>query len=185
MPNEATEHDRPTDSMVIVVMGVSGAGKTTVGRLLATRLGLPFADADDFHPASNIALMAAGTPLTDADRKPWLHAIGRWIAAQERFGGGVVTCSALKRSYRDLLRDHCSTIFFLHLAGTRAALVGRMSKRTDHFMPGSLLDSQLADLEPLEPDEYGATLDVSSSSPERLADAAYRSLIDANQEVDT
>ncbi len=176
MPSEATEHDRPSDSMMIVVMGVSGAGKTTVGRLLATRLGLPFADADEFHPPSNVALMAAGKPLTDADRKPWLHAIGRWIAARERFGGGVVTCSALKRSYRDLLRSHYSTIFFLLLAGTRKALAARMNKRTDHFMPGSLLDSQLADLEPLESDEYGATIDVTSSPPDVVADRALRLL---------
>lgn len=175
MPSSPAEHDRLVDPALIVVMGVSGAGKTTVGRLLAERLGLPFADADDFHPPSNVARMAAGVALTDADRQPWLHAIGRWIAAQDR-AGGVVTCSALKRSYRDLLRAHCSAIFFLHLDGTREALAARMDRRTEHFMPPSLLDSQLADLEPLEPDERGGTLDVTSSSPDLLVDRAVRRL---------
>lgn len=176
MPSNTAEHDPLVDPPVIVVMGVSGAGKTTVGRLLAKRLGLPFADADDFHPETNVARMAAGIPLTDADREPWLHAIGRWIAAQDRAGGGVVTCSALKRSYRDLLRGHCSAIFFLHLTGTREALAERMNQRTDHFMPSALLDSQLADLQPLDSDEYGAVLDVTSASPDLLVDRAVRLL---------
>jgi gluconokinase len=162
---------------VIVVMGVSGAGKSTVGLPLATRLGLPFADADDFHPPPNVARMAAGHPLSDADRLPWLHAVGKWIAAQDRAaGGGVVACSALKRSYRDVLRAHSSTTWFLHLAGTRQTLAARMGQRTSHFMPPSLLDSQLADLEPLDPDEHGATLDVTSGSPDRLVDQAVRLL---------
>lgn len=160
----------------VVVMGVSGAGKSTVGGLLAARLELPFADADDFHPPSNVAKMAAGQPLSDTDREPWLHAIGRWIATQECAGGSVVTCSALKRSYRDVLRAHCGTAWFLHLAGTRQALAARMSRRTDHFMPPSLLDSQLADLEPLDPDEHGATLDMTSGSPDQLVDDVVRLL---------
>lgn len=174
MPRSTAEHRHAAGSKVIVVMGVSGAGKSTIGKELAARLGLPFADADDFHPPSNVALMSAGRPLTDADRQPWLHAIGEWIAGQERTGGAVVACSALKRIYRDMLRAHSGTVWFLHLTGTREALTMRMNERTDHFMPPSLLASQLADLEPLDADEHGATVDVTSSSPEQLVDRLVR-----------
>lgn len=176
MPCSTTEEERPANPTPIIVMGVSGAGKSTVGRLLATRLGLPFADGDDFHPPSNVELMTAGQALSDADRAPWLHAIGRWIAAQGRDGGCVVACSALKRSYRDLLRLHCETVWFLHLAGSRQALAARTSERTNHFMPPSLLDSQLADLEPLDPDEHGTTLDATSGAPGLLVDRAVHIL---------
>lgn len=178
MPRSTTE--RGSQAPVIVVMGVSGAGKSTVGKLLADRLGLPFGDADDFHPPSNVALMSAGRPLSDADREPWLHAIGEWLAECKSTGGAVMACSALKRWYRDLLREYSHDAWFLHLTGIRRALAARMDKRADHFMPASLLDSQLADLEPLAPDEHGATLDVTSSPPDLLADRAVR-LLDAER----
>lgn len=146
---------------LLVVMGVSGSGKSTVGAALAQRLRVPFADADDFHPEANIAKMSAGIALDDHDRRPWLDAIGEWLAAHP--DGGVMSCSALKRSYRDRLRHHASNVVFLHLAGTPEVLARRMAGRPGHFMPASLLHSQLATLEPLEPDEHGDTLDVDQS----------------------
>lgn len=151
-------------------MGVSGAGKSTVGRLLAERLGVPYAEADDFHPPANIAKMSAGMPLTDEDRWPWLDALAGWIA--EHTGtGGVVTCSALKRVYRDRLRAAGGNVWFLHLRVDRQVLAGRVAHRPGHFMPAALLDSQLADLQPLEPDEPGLTVDA-SATPEAVVDAA-------------
>ncbi|MFF2022608.1 gluconokinase [Streptomyces sp. NPDC058171] len=140
-------------------MGVAGTGKTTIGPLLADRLGVPYAEGDDFHPAANIAKMSAGTPLTDEDRWPWLDAIGEW--ARGRTGvGGVVSSSALKRSYRDRLRTAAPDLVFLHLAGERSLIEDRMSHREGHFMPTALLDSQFATLQPLEPDEVGVVVDV-------------------------
>ncbi|MFD5565988.1 gluconokinase [Kitasatospora griseola] len=161
---------------VIVVMGVSGVGKTTVARLLAHRLGLPYAEADDFHPAANIAKMSAGTPLDDHDREPWLRALGAWLGERAAAGtGGVVTCSALKRSYRDLLRDACPEAFFLHLTGSHELVGDRIAHRTGHFMPPSLLDSQYATLEPLRADESGTVLDV-DADPDTLVDRAVAAL---------
>ena len=143
----------------IVVMGVSGSGKSTVGAALAQRLRVPFADADDFHPPANIAKMTAGQPLDDDDRYPWLEAIGEWLA--ERCGdGGVMSCSALKRKYRDQLRRHCVGVEFLHLSGTPEVISKRQASRPGHFMPASLLASQFATLEPLESDEHGIAIDV-------------------------
>jgi gluconokinase len=143
-----------TTPHVVVVMGVAGTGKTTIGPLLASRFGVPYAEADDFHPESNIAKMSAGTPLTDEDRQPWLDAIGAW--AHGRAGlGGVVSCSALKRSYRDRLRAAAPDIVFVHLTGERALIEDRMAHRQGHFMPTALLDSQFATLQPLEADEAG------------------------------
>lgn len=130
----------------IVVMGVAGAGKSTVGPLLAVALGVPFADGDAFHPPANVAKMAAGTPLTDEDRWPWLAAIGAWLAAQEG-AGAVVACSALRRAYRDRLREACPGLRFVHLAGERALIGARLAARAGHFMPAGLLDSQFATLE--------------------------------------
>ncbi|SDC98180.1 gluconokinase [Actinokineospora iranica] len=153
-------------------MGVSGSGKTTVAALLAARLGVPLAEADEFHPPANIAKMTAGIPLTDEDRCPWLAAIADWIAERARTGGGVVTCSALKRPYRDLLRRAApDDVWFVHLHGDKSVLADRITRRSGHFMPASLLDSQLADLEPLGPDEPGVRLDI-THTPEELAAAA-------------
>src|SRR5882757_6076505 len=126
---------------VIVVIGVSGSGKSTVGSALAERLGVDYVDGDTFHPPANIAKMSAGTPLTDDDRWPWLDAIGRW--AHSRAGlGGVVSSSALKRSYRDRLRAEAPGAVFVHLTGSRELIEDRMGHREGHFMPTSLLDSQ-------------------------------------------
>lgn len=142
----------------IVVMGVSGSGKSTVGAALAQRLRVPFADADDFHPAANVAKMTAGHPLDDDDRYPWLESIGEWLA--HHHGGGVMSCSALKRKYRDQLRRHCSDVEFLHLVGTSETIGRRQASRPGHFMPASLLESQFRTLEPLEADEHGIAIDV-------------------------
>ncbi|RII18809.1 Thermoresistant gluconokinase [Streptomyces sp. YIM 130001] len=159
---------------VVVVMGVSGTGKTTVGELLAAELGVPYAEADAFHSPANVAKMASGTPLVDEDRWPWLDAIGAWAAG--RAGqGGVVSCSALKRVYRDRLRAAAPGIVFVHLHGSRELISARQSARTDHFMPSSLIDSQFATLEPLEADEAGVRVDV-ASGPETVAREAAAAL---------
>jgi gluconokinase len=145
-------------SSPIVVMGVSGSGKSTVGAALAQRLRVPFADADDFHPPVNIAKMTAGHPLNDDDRRPWLESIGGWLA--EHVDGGVMSCSALKHAYRDQLREHCPSVEFLHLAGTPEVIGRRQASRPGHFMPPSLLASQFETLEPLTADEHGVVIDV-------------------------
>ncbi|BBY61047.1 gluconokinase [Mycolicibacterium sarraceniae] len=145
----------------IVVMGVSGSGKSTVGAALAQRLRAPFADADDFHPPANIAKMTAGHPLDDDDRYPWLESIGQWLA--EHRDGGVMSCSALKRIYRDQLRQHCADVRFLHLSGTEDVVARRQASRPGHFMPASLVHSQFETLEPLDPDEHGFSIDVDQS----------------------
>ncbi|MFD6910049.1 gluconokinase [Streptomyces sp. NPDC060077] len=156
---------------VVVIMGVAGTGKTTIGPLLAARLDVPYAEGDDFHPQANIDKMSAGTPLGDDDRWPWLDAIGAW--AHERAGhGGVVSCSALKRSYRDRLRAAAPGVVFVHLSGDRALVEDRMAHRQGHFMPTALLDSQFATLQPLEPDEAGVSVDVAGSPEEITARAA-------------
>lgn len=142
----------------IVVMGVSGSGKSTVGAALAQRLRVPFADADDFHPEANIAKMTAGHALDDDDRRPWLDSIGEWLAGHAE--GGVMSCSALKRTYRDQLREHRPDVEFLHLAGTPEVIGRRQASRPGHFMPASLLASQFETLEPLEADENGVDVNV-------------------------
>ncbi|TNC23152.1 gluconokinase [Amycolatopsis alkalitolerans] len=149
---------------VVVVMGVAGSGKTTVGQELAERLGVEYAEADAFHPKANIEKMSSGHPLTDADRRPWLHAIAAWIRAHQA-AGGVVSSSALKREYRDVLRTG-GDVWFLHLNGPRELIADRMRHRHGHFMPVSLLDSQLADLEPLETDERGVVADITKTPGE-------------------
>lgn len=142
-------------------MGVSGSGKTTVAQLLAQRLGARMAEADEFHSAASIAKMTAGHPLSDVDREPWLAAIAVWLAERAAAGEmAVVTCSALKRSYRDVLRTAGEGVRFVHLAGSRAVIGARIHGRSGHFMPPTLLDSQFADLQPLTADEPGVTLDV-------------------------
>ena len=143
----------------IVFMGVSGSGKSTVGAALAQRLRVPFADADDFHPEANVAKMSAGHALNDEDRHPWLDAIGDWLA-NHCGEGGVMSCSALKRKYRDQLRKHCPQVRFLHLSGSPEVIGRRQASRPGHFMPASLLASQFDTLEPLEADEHGVVVDV-------------------------
>nr|WP_218023370.1 gluconokinase [Nocardia altamirensis] len=155
---------------LVVVMGVSGSGKSTVGTLLAAALGVEYAEGDDFHPPANVAKMAAGIPLDDADRAPWLDTVAAWLGDRAD-RGGVVTCSALKHAYRDRLRTAAPTAFFVHMAASRAELAHRLADRRGHFMPASLLDSQLAALEPLSEDERGTTVDA-TRPPEELVHAA-------------
>jgi gluconokinase len=152
----------PHQPPLVVVMGVSGSGKSTVGAALAQRLRVPFADADDFHPEANIAKMSAGHALDDTDREPWLDAIGAWLD-EHRATGGVVSCSALKRAYRDRLRTHAADLELLHLHGERDVIARRQASRPGHFMPASLLDSQFDTLEPLDADEHGVVIDVDQS----------------------
>lgn len=161
--------------VVLVVMGVSGTGKSTVAGLLAGRLGWAIAEGDDLHPAANVAKMASGQPLDDEDRWPWLDKIAAWINDRVQSGRpGVITCSALKRRYRDKLRGPGVT--FVHLAGPRELIGARMSARMDHYMPVSLLDSQFAALEPIEPDENAVVLELGSQTPQQEADEIIRRL---------
>jgi gluconokinase len=144
-----------------VVMGVSGCGKSTIGAALAASLTLPFLEGDQFHPAGNVAKMSAGIPLDDDDRVGWLQALAAEIGqARERGAGLVLSCSALKRRYRDVLRQADPGLRFVHLQGPAVLIAERMAQRTDHYMPPSLLDSQLRDLEPLQDDEAGMRLDI-------------------------
>jgi gluconokinase len=160
----------------VVVMGVSGSGKSTVAAELAERLGWAFAEGDDFHPAENVAKMRAGIPLDDDDRWPWLRALAAGIGEHEQAGrGDVVTCSALKRAYRDLLRDGHPSVWFAHVAVDADSLRERVEKRSGHYMPPSLLDSQLATLEPLQDDEPGVTVS-GARSPEAAVDQILATL---------
>jgi gluconokinase len=144
---------------VVVVMGVSGSGKTTVAVRLAETLGWDFAEGDDHHPPRNVAKMRSGSPLDDDDRAPWLADLARWIAGRQASGrSAVLTCSALKRSYRDRLRAGNDAAWFAHVAVPESVLVQRLAARTGHYMPGTLLGSQLAALEPLAEDEPGITV---------------------------
>jgi gluconokinase len=159
---------------VLVVMGVSGTGKSTVAGLLAGWLGWDLEEGDDLHPAANVAKMHAGQPLDDDDRWPWLDRIAAWISNHLEDGNpGVITCSALKRSYRDRLR--APGVVFVHISGTREEIYERISKRQDHFMPPSLLDSQLATLEPLGEDESGVVIDL-GQRPQEEAQAVIDAL---------
>src|SRR5262245_28043130 len=151
-------------------MGVSGVGKTTVAVELADSLGWSCAEGDDFHSEASRAAMAAGRPLTDDDRWPWLERIGAWMSEQIAAGrSAVVTCSALRRVYRDLLREGRPEVVFCHLVAGEDLIGERMSHRTDHYMPTSLLPSQLATLEPLEPDEPGVVVSVDGEPAEVVA----------------
>lgn len=154
----------------VVVMGVSGTGKSTVAAALADRLDWPFIEGDDLHPRSNVAKMESGEPLTDDDRAPWLAAI-REHALEESAAGrsAVITCSALKRQYRDSLREGVGAMFFVHLHGTQEVLEPRMARRERHFMPAGLLQSQLDTLEPLHDDEDGVVVDISGTVEEVIA----------------
>lgn len=153
---------------LVVVMGISGVGKSAVGHELAERFGLDYADGDDFHSEANIAKMSAGTPLTDEDRWPWLEDIGEWLAAHDA-AGGVISCSALKRAYRDVLTKAAPRTMFLHLAGDHDLIKSRMEHR-DHFMPPSLLESQESTLEPLHDDEHGWVFDI-TPTPAEIVDS--------------
>lgn len=155
----------------VVVMGVSGSGKTTVGQLLADLLGVRFAEGDDLHPAANVAKMRAGLPLDDADREPWLDLIGAWLAGPGR-DGGVVSCSALALRYRDRLRAAAPDAWFVHLDVPRPELERRLAARRGHFMPARLLDSQLAALEPLTPAEQGRTVAAVGTPADLAAEIA-------------
>jgi gluconokinase len=152
--------------MIVILMGAPGAGKTTVGRLLAHDLGWPFHDADDFHPSANIEKMRAGVPLTDADRAPWLDTLRQLIADTARTGGNVVlACSALKRAYRERMSDALPDVHFVYLRGDASLLRLRMARRSGHFMPVKLLQSQIDILE--EPD--GAIVCDIDAAPEAIA----------------
>lgn len=155
---------------LIVIMGVSGSGKTTVGTALAASLGVPFTDADDLHPEANVTKMAAGHPLNDDDRWPWLARVGEELGKAEATGT-VIACSALKRSYREAILTGEPRTRFVYLAGSRELLESRVEHRHGHFMPPSLLDSQLDTLEPLSEDEPGMTVSLdTNASPAELVD---------------
>ncbi len=166
---EAVEGVRP----VLVIMGVSGSGKSTVGGLLAGRLGWDLAEGDDMHPPANVAKMAAGHPLDDEDRAPWLATIAAWIQDHTAAGRpGIITCSALKRRYRDVLRDE--HVVFVYLAGSHDQIATRLAARHGHFMPAGMLASQLATLEPPESDENAITVDLGESPYEESEEIIRR-----------
>lgn len=145
-------------------MGVAGSGKTTTGKRLSKLLGWPFRDADSFHPAANVEKMSRGIPLTDADRWPWLAAIGAWIDEQHNEGQpGIVSCSALKRVYRERLMSNRPQVQLVYLSGAKSLIADRMGQRKNHFMPPALLDSQFATLEPPSPDERPIVVDIASA----------------------
>ncbi|MBT2519837.1 gluconokinase [Arthrobacter sp. ISL-28] len=163
----------------LVVMGVAGSGKSTIAAALSKQLGWASAEADEFHPQSNIEKMSQGIPLQDEDRWPWLQQIQKWMTEQARAGHcTVLTCSALKRSYRQLLSEAEGRVLFIHLHGEADLISERMQGREGHFMPPMLLPSQLATLEPLSPEELAAgslRLDI-SKSPEQLIEAILAAL---------
>jgi gluconokinase len=161
----------------IVLMGVAGSGKSTIGAMLSDRLGIAYRDGDDLHPAANIAKMSRGEPLDDGDRWPWLQAVARDLAAMP---GGIIGCSALKRRYRDLIRATAGVdVHFVYLHGSRAVIEERMRARSGHFMPTSLVESQFAALEPPEPDERAITVDI-AGEPDDIVGAIIAGL--TNQE---
>lgn len=153
----------------IVLMGVSGSGKTTVAKGIATLTGWTFAEGDAFHPAENVAKMRSGQPLTDEDRWPWLRSLADWISAEAEAGrSAVITCSALRRVYRDLLSEAGPTVRFCHLVADESLTADRLAHRNEHFMPAALLQSQYDTLEPLEADEPGVVVSVEGSAAEVL-----------------
>jgi gluconokinase len=154
----------------VVVMGVSGSGKSTVAKALADRLGWEFGEGDGHHPAANVVKMRAGIPLDDDDRRPWLRELAAWIDAREDEGRScVLTCSALKRRYRDLLRDGHPSVWFAHVTVSEQLIAERVASRRDHYMPASLVASQLAALEPLGADEPGRTIPATGTRDEAVA----------------
>src|SRR6266581_604481 len=172
--NKPVSNDRKP--LVLVVMGVSGSGKMTVATILAARLGWVLEEGDALHSESNIKKMRAGSPLTDADRQDWLLRVADWV--DERLDdqqNGVITCSALKRSYRNLINRRGSGVVFVFLAGAKTTIAQRLAARHGHFMPPTLLDSQLAALEEPEPDEQAIRVDV-GGSPEMIAERILEDL---------
>ncbi|MGZ5907577.1 MAG: gluconokinase [Reyranella sp.] len=163
------QHPANNRPMVAVVMGVSGSGKTTVAKLLAERLGWRFQEGDQLHPPQNVEKMSAGIPLSDADRLPWLRRIAETIDGwRERGQSGVVTCSALKRSYRDIIVGDRPDVRLVYLKGSHDLIRQRMAARHGHFMPSTLLDSQFATLEEPSPDENAIVVDI-GGEPEKIA----------------
>ena len=158
---------------VLVIMGVSGSGKSTVAGILAGQLGWDLEEGDDLHPASNVEKMRAGTPLTDEDRWPWLEKVADWIRDHTNAGlPGIITCSALKRSYRDVLRG--DNVVFVHLAGNKDTIAQRLNARLDHYMPSTLLDSQISTLEPPGPDENTLVVNLGRRPAEEAAEIIQR-----------
>ncbi|WP_395245004.1 gluconokinase [Agromyces sp. MMS24-K17] len=172
MPRSNEVHDEVAGPVRILVMGVSGSGKSTVGAAIAAALGASFVDGDDLHPPANVAKMAGGSPLDDADREPWLDRVGETLA-----GGAsvVVACSALKRRYRDRIRAIAPGTVTIALDGGRDLLASRLGARVDHFMPAALLDSQLAALESLAADEPGAIVPI-DVTPDEVVSAALAAI---------
>jgi gluconokinase len=165
-----------SEPALIVVMGVSGSGKSTLAAGLATALGCDLLEGDGLHPEANVATMARGVPLTDADRLPWLEAIGRWLDVRRAAGhGAVVTCSALRRRYRDTLSNGRPELRFCHIDVSAEVLAPRLESRRGHFMPARLLSSQLGTLEPLEPDEPGVTINA-DGTPDEVLERALAAL---------
>ena len=167
--------DRTELPPLVVVMGVSGSGKTTIGTLVAHELGVEFIDGDSLPPLENVQKMAAGTPLDDEDRWPWLETVGRTLHEHgERREGLVVACSALKRGYRERIRSQAPSALFLHLDGTLEVLTRRIEGRSGHFMPATLLQSQIDTLEPLAQEEGGYVLDIDQHVAEMVQEAVTR-----------
>jgi gluconokinase len=165
-------------ALVVIVIGVSGSGKSTVGRELADVLEVPFLDGDDLHTPESIAKMTGGQRLTDADRLPWLAALAARVGAMASAQGGVIACSALKRRYRDALLAAAPTVRFLQLSLDPEVARARVAGRTGHFMPASLVESQFSEFEPLQPDEPGVSLDATRALEAKLS--AFQEHLDEN-----
>jgi len=173
MTHGTAEPQDDEEQPVLVIMGVSGSGKSTIAGILAGQLGWDLEEGDDLHPPANVAKMAAGQPLTDEDRWPWLAKVSAWITDHTTAGiPGIITCSALKRIYRDRMRG--PNVIFVHLAGSTDQIGQRLAARTDHFMPTTLLDSQLSTLEPPGPDENTISVNVGRKPAEVTAEIIRR-----------